>query len=109
MEEAKLDHALHDHEKLAVDGVYVKTSTRQWGTGEHPHYSTGILWIADSKDDLDHQLPCMVRDGWPPIGLQPYEPIRVEGIGSMSEWRAGGDGPPGDKLKLVSCVVTRKK
>lgn len=109
MEEAKRDHALHAHEKIAVDGVYVKTSTRRWGTGEHPHYAAGVLWIADSKDDLDHQLRCEVANGWPPVGLALYEPIRVEGVGSMAEWVSGGDGPPGDELKLVGCLVTRKK
>jgi hypothetical protein len=98
--------ATHPSEYLSkpikVDGVYVRTTTRIHGGGEHPRYRFIVVMIADAPG-AEPELACEMLSWTPPSDLQAGDPVTIEGHGSAMAGLATGYD-----LRVSSCRVSRR-
>lgn len=110
---AERDPARFDGQPVSLEVVYVRLSQRKFGNAGNPasEHVGGILPVVHvalegAPDDV---LECqMGNHAWPPIGLQPGDPLTVKGVWSFDRIWAGGTKEGGGPLHVGGCAVARR-
>jgi hypothetical protein len=106
--EAAADPARFKGTRVALDGYYSSRSLRRFGTGEHPRYELVLVLVALVKGDSDTLTCEMSSETWPPVGLEPGDPIAVSGVWSTDRMVGGGRLEGGGPLQMLDCKVARR-
>jgi hypothetical protein len=106
--EAAADPARFRSTKVALDGHFSSRSQKRFGSGEHPIHHFAVVHVAIVMGDSDTIACEMSEDTWPPVGLEPGDPIAVSGVWSMDRTLLGGWAEGGGPLHIASCKVARR-
>jgi hypothetical protein len=106
--EAAADPARFTSTRVALDGYFASRSQRSFGTDGHPVHQFVVIHVALGKGDTDTLLCEMSERAWPPVDLEPGDPIAVSGVWSMDRMLAGGRSGGHGSLQIESCKVARR-
>jgi len=67
-----------------------------------------LVLVALVRGDSDTFACEMSEETWPPVGLEPGDPIAVSGVWTMDRMLAKGKAEGGGNLQIEGCKVARR-